>query len=743
MKPGDIGTRAAGEVSGQLTGGGGPQPGSAVEAPAGFDRRDFFKIAGSGLFVFFSIGSIGEGEVLTQEPERLPQRASYPTDFNAYLRVHESGRVTCFVGKVELGQGAKTTLAQLLADELDVAFDAVDMVMGDTDQCPWDMGTFGSLTVRQFGPVLRAACAEARGVLLELAAERLGVPVSGLQVRDGVATASADVAKKVTYAELTRGQRIERHLQPRPAPKAHTALRVIGSTPRRKDALEKVTGRAKYAGDQSLPGTLHARIVRPPAHGATLVSADTTAAEKMPGVRVVRDGSLVAVLHERPDLAQRALETVRPVFTRPEATVDDRSIFDHLVQNAPPGRQVSAAGDLAEGERQSARVFDHTYYNSYVAHAAVETHSAAARFEGEKVTVWASTQAPFTVKSQVAQALKLKPEDVRVITPYVGGGFGGKTSGPQAVEAARLARLTGRPVQVVWDRGEEFFFDTFRPAAVVKIRSGVSSAGAVTFWDFTVYGAGDREAASFYDAPHHRTMSHGGWSGQQPAGFQMFEVGPWRAPSVNTNTHARESQFDIMAAALRVDPLEFRMRHLRDPRHRRVVEAAAAKFGWTPRPAPSGRGVGVALGMYSGTYVATFAEVAVDKASGAVKVKRVVCAQEMGLIVNPDGSKQQVEGCITMGLGYPLTEEVRFKGGQVLETNFDSYEPPRFSWLPAIETILVNAPEQPSQGCGEPPIVTMGAVIANAIFDATGARLFQLPMTPERVTSALQAAGKG
>ena len=713
-------------------------PAGRPEAPASaLDRREFLKLSGSGLFVFFSLGSALDADVFAQEPERPPQRPSYPTDFNAYLRVHENGRVTCLVGKVELGQGSKTTLAQLLADELDVAFDAIDMVMGDTDQCPWDMGTFGSLTVRQFGPVLRAAAAEARGVLLELAAERLQVPVAQLQVRTAVVTDTKNAGRKVSYAELTRGQRIERHLQPRPAPKPHTALKVIGSAPRRKDALEKVTGRAKYAGDQLLPGTLHACILRPPAHGAALTSVDMSAAEKVPGVQVVRDKDLVAVLHERPDIARRALETVRAQFTRPDVTVDDESIFDRLVKNAPSGRQVDARGTLAEGEQLSATVFDETYLNAYVAHAPIETHSAVARFEGPKVTVWASTQAPFTVKSQVAQALTMKPDDVRVITPYVGGGFGGKTSGQQAVEAALLARLTGRPVQVVWERAEEFFFDTFRPAAVVKIRSGLSATGAITFWDFVVYGAGDREAVQFYNVPHQRTVSHGGWSGRQPPGFQAFDVGPWRAPSVNTNTFARESHIDLMASRLGVDPLEFRLRHLIDPRDRRVVEAAAAKFGWIPKPAPSGRGVGVAVGRYSGTYVATFAEVAVDRASGKVQVKRVVCAQEMGLIVNPDGARQQIEGCITMGLGYPLTEEVHFKGGAVLETNFDSYELPRYSWLPQIETILVEAPDQPAQGCGEPPIVTMGAVLANAIFDATGARLFRLPMTPDRVKAAI------
>jgi CO/xanthine dehydrogenase Mo-binding subunit len=334
----------------------------------------------------------------------------------------------------------------------------------------------------------------------------------------------------------------------------------------------------------------------------------------------------------------------------------------------------------------------------------------------------------------------MTPQNVRVITPYVGGGFGGKSASQQAIEAARLAKITGRPVQVVMDRAEEFFYDSFRPAAVVKIRSGTAADGKLVLWDFQVWGAGDREARPFYDIPHQRTRSAGGWMGGNPPGMHPFAVGPWRAPSVNTNTFARESHIDILANKAGRDPLEFRLSHLSDKRMRRVLEAAAKQFGWKPARTPSGRGVGVACGIYSGTYVATMAEVAVDKGAGAVQVKRVVCAQDQGVTVNPDGSRQQMEGSITMGLGYALTEEVHFKGGEVLERNFDTYRIPRFSWLPKIETILIDNPEVPASGCGEPPIINMGAVIANAIYDAVGARLLQLPMTPERIKEALKRA---
>ncbi len=708
----------------------------AADTVTGVSRREFL-LAGAGLFIFFATDPMAA----FQEPSRLPGRPSYPTDFNAYLRIGGDGRVTCFVGKVELGQGSRTSLAQLVAEELDVSFDSVDMVMGDTDLCPWDMGTFGSLSIRQFGPVLRGAAAEARAVLLQMSADYLHLPsAEHLRVKDGVVSCTQDEHKSVSYARLVEGKRIEHYLENVPV-KPVSAFTVIGKAPRRKDALDKVTGKARYAADMTPPGTLHARILRPPAHGATLKELDTAVAEKVPGVRVIRDGEMIAVLHEEPDIADRALGLIQARFEAPQPSENDRTIFDHLVKAAPPLQMVDEKGSLAEGERLATRLVEESYLNSYVAHAAMETHSAVAVIEGGKLTVWASTQTPFAVRQQLAQVVGFAPENVRVITPYVGGGFGGKSASRQAMEAARLAKIAGKPVQVVWNRAEEFFYDTFRPAAVVKIRSGLDNAGHLQFWDYCVYCAGDREAQPFYDIPHQRTQSAGSWGGGNPPGLHPFAVGPWRAPSVNTNTFARESHIDTLASKLGQDPLEFRLSHLSDPRMRRVLLAATSQFGWKAAPAPSGRGVGLACAIYSGTYVATVAEVAIDKSTGNVNVKRVVCAQDQGVTVNPDGSRQQMEGSITMGLGYALAEEVRFSDGAVLDRNFDSYQIPRFSWLPRIETILIENPETPASGCGEPPIITTGAVVANAIFDATGARLRQLPMTPARLKTALLQVG--
>ena len=694
-------------------------------------RRDFFGIAGAGLFVFFR-----SDPAAAQEPGRLPTRFSGAADLNAYLRIGADGRVTCMSGKVELGQGVMTELAQALAEELDVSFDSIDVVLGDTGLCPNDGGTYGSMTTPLLVPAVRRAGAEARAVLLELAAEKLAVPVERLQVGDGVVTGPGQPAATVTYAQLVEGKRIERRLA-NVSVKPAAAFQVIGKSPRRKDGLEKVTGRAKYCGDMIFPGLLHAAILRPPAHGAKLKSADTSAAEKVAGAQVIRDSGTVAVLHERPDIARQALALVKAEFENPPEGPDDRTIFDHIRKTAPPPRLVGAAGDLAEGERLAAGgIVESVYLNGYVAHAAMETHSATARFEDGKVTVWASTQAPFQVRSAVMSALDLPAGQVRIVSRYVGGGFGGKTEAEQGVEAARLARIAGKPVQVVWNRQEEFFHDRFRPAAVISIRAGVAG-GKIVLWDNQIVGAGDRDAVPFYDIPHRRTTSAGGWMGGNPPGMNPFEVGPWRAPSVNSITFARESHIDALAVKAGVDPLEFRLDNLSHARMRRVLETGAKQFGWKAGRAPSGRGVGVACGIYSNSCNAAFAEVAVNRSTGAVEVKRIIMALDVGLVVNPDGMRQQAEGCVMMGMGAALTVEVKFRSGEVLTRNFDGYPLARFSWLPKVEIVFVDNPGNASLGGGEAPMIAMAAVLANAIYDAVGARLLQLPMTPERVVAAL------
>ena len=698
-------------------------------------RRDFIKQS-AGIIVLVAFGSPG---LSAQEKAYSDEPVSneLPTDFNAFLIIGADGRVTCFTGKIEMGQGAITSLAQTLADELDVPYDSVDMLMGDTDLCPWDAGTWGSMTTRFFGPPLRAAAAEARGVLLELASERLELPVSQLAVRDGLIFARDDEQRRVTYGELSQGRRIERHLTVKPELKDPSQFRVVGKPMLRLDAREKVTGKAKYTGDIRLPGMLYARILRPPAHGATLTKVNTSRARSMDGVTVVEDGDLIAALHELPDMAERALRRIKAKYDVPSSAITQDTIHEHLLTFSPTPSVVAEGGDLAAGRKGAVQVIENTFYDGYVAHSPIETHAALATFEDGKLTAWASTQNPFGVRDQLATALGLSPAKVRVITPYVGGGFGGKTSNLQVVEAARLAKAAGAPVQVMRTREEEFFYDTFRPAAVVKIASGVDATGKMVLWDYDVAYAGQRGAEHFYTFPNHRTVARPrGWDG--PPGSHPFAVGAWRAPGNNTNTFARESQVDIVAASAGLDPVAFRLRHLENKRMKRTLQAAADKFGWSPAAAPSRRGWGVACGFDAGTYVAMIAQVAVDEASGQVQVERALCAQDMGVVINPQGATIQIEGCIMMGLGYALSEEIHFKGGDVLTKDFNHYKLPRFSWMPKIETHLVEANDTTPQGGGEPAIIVVGAAIANAIYDATGARLFQMAMTPKRVREAIE-----
>jgi isoquinoline 1-oxidoreductase len=511
------------------------------------NRREFLKrigVLGGGVVVYFSYGI----PLATAQSTRSEAPA-----FNAFFRIGTDGRIACYTGKIEMGQGVITSLAQMAADELNAPYDAIDMIMGDTDLCPFDRGTWGSMTIRFFGPKLREAAAEARAVLLEMAAEALKAPVDRLIAENGVIFDRTQSSNRVTYSQLSQGKIIERHLKGKAPLEDVTQFTVVGKPFLRRDALEKVTGKAKYAGDIRLPGMLYAGILRPPAHGALLKQVDPSGAKQMVGVLVVQEGDLIAALHELPDTAREALGKIRAEFEASKSKLDDKNIFDHLLEVAPEGTVVKEGGNIETGKSLASELFERTYVNGYVAHAPMETHTALAEVKDGKVTVWASTQSPFGVKEEVAGALGVPAANVRVKPVFVGGGFGGKSASRQAVEAARLAKRVGRPVQVAWSRGEEFFHDTFMPAAVVKIRSGINGSGNITLWDYAVYFAGSDGAELFYDIPHHMEISRGGW--QSSGGSHPFGTGPWRAPATNTNSFARESQMDIMAARLGKDPV--------------------------------------------------------------------------------------------------------------------------------------------------------------------------------------------
>ncbi len=694
------------------------------------NRRDFIKITGAGLFVFFTIGDM---DVFAQ---RRRFGSDYPEDFNAYLRIGEDGRVACFSAKIEMGQGVITSLAQMLAEELDVELASVDMVMGDTALCPFDFATVGSRSTKFFGPPLRKAAAEARALLIQLAAEKLNVNPDRLYTENGVIRDRGNPGTEMTYGQLTKGRSIERHLKKEDVSiKHYSKHKISGKATLRRDSMEKVTGKARFAGDMILPGMLYAKILRPPSHDASLTKVDVSAAKEIKDVIIIEEEDLIAALHEIPEQAEKALDQIKAEYEIPETDLRNKNIFEYLEKSAPNGQMVTQKGNIDDGRKEAAVSIESKFLNHYVAHAPIETHTAVVAIEKDGVKVWASTQAPFMVQTSVAQAIGFPPEKVRVLPIHVGGGFGGKTTNLETVDAARLAKLTGRPVQVAMTRKEEFFYDAVRPAAIVKAESGLDKEGRIHYWNFEILLAGTRSSEPIYDIPHQRVYARGGGFGREP--IHPFRTGAWRGPGSNTNVFAMESQTDIMAQAAGIDPLSFRLKNLADERMRRVLKAAADKFGHSFTKGPSGQGVGITCTDYLGTYVATMAKVRVDKEKGHVRVERMVCAQDMGEIINPQGAILQIEGGITMAIGAALTEEVQFKGGAILTENFDSYEITRFSGAPQIDVVLIENNDMAPQGCGEPACTTVGAVLANAVCDAIGVRLYELPMTPKRIKKAM------
>jgi len=696
-------------------------------------RRDFFTLLGGGIAVYLS--SRNPSELLALP---LIQQREVPEDFNAFLTIYEDGTVICHVGKIEMGQGPITSLPQQVADELDVSIESIKMVMGDTATCSYDAGTWGSLTTREYSHYLRAACAKARAVLLVLAAEHLNIPPANLKVKEGMVFDVSNPEKKISYGWLTRGERIERSLDEKAKIKDHTEFHYVGQSMLHADARLKVTGEAVYTADVPMRERVYAKVLRPPSHLVELSSVDYSEAEKMTGVQVVRDGALIAVLHELPDVAERALGTIKATYSADEMEVDDQSIFDHLLTATGDIREREKAGDLGAGEEQADFIVESEYYDGYKAHAPIEPHAAMALWEGEKVSVWASSQSPFGAQDQIARELGMDLEDVRVISPFVGGGFGGKIYHPQIMEVVKIARLAKKPVLLTYTREEEFFMDFFRSAAAIRIRSGFTEKGLISLWDYKHYFFEARGSDTIYNVPNKLTTSYVAKRGSR---VQPLPTGAWRAPGANSNTFARESHIDIMAAKAEIDPVEFRLRNLVDENMIAVIEALKDKFGYTPAKGPSGRGIGIACGTDAGTWVAVMVQVKVDKETGKVQPLRAAVSQDMGLCVNPQGTIIQAEGCVTMGMGYALTEDIEFKGGDVISSNFDNYQLPLFSWTPrVIDTVILDRQDQPPQGGCEPAIICMGGALANAIYDACGARLHQMPMTPERVLEGIKNA---
>jgi isoquinoline 1-oxidoreductase len=690
-------------------------------------RREFFQLAGAGVIVALLMGDESSAQ------QRRPggqQGGAGPREIGAWIHVGEKNEITLYTGKVEIGQNIRTSLSQVVAEELHVPASAVRAVMADTAAVPFDMGTFGSRTTPTMAPQLRRAAAAAREVLLDFAAEQGKVERGSLTVGGGKVTGPGG-KPAFTFGELTKGQKLMKVIVATVPTAPAGKWTVAGTSVPKVDGRAFVTGSHQYASDTRRPGMLFGKVLRPPAFRTKLASVNTAAAEKQPGVEVVHEGDFVGVVGPTEHAAAEGLALVKAEWQPTPKQVSAADLFKHLKETAGRGGGGGfggggggAQGSIEAGLKAADQTIKAAYTIAYIAHVPLEPRTATAEWDGDKLTVWTGTQRPFGVRGEVASAFGIPAERVRVITPDMGSGYGGKHSGEAAVEAARLAKAAGKPVKVVWTREEEFTWAYFRPAGLIEVAAGAKKDGTLTAWDFHNYNSGGSAVRTPYAVPNIRTAFH-------PADAPLRQ-GAYRALASTANNFARESAMDELAHAVGMDPLEFRLKNLKDVRLRAVLEAAAKKFGWGKEKSGAGRGFGLACGTEKGGFVATCAEVAIDPKK-QVRVVRAVTAFECGAVLNPDHLKNQVEGAVTMGLGGALFERIDFADGKVLNPSFADYRLPRFRDAPVQEVVLVDRKDLPSEGAGETPIIGIAPAVGNAIFAATGTRLRSMPMAPEGV----------
>ncbi|MGH9607473.1 MAG: molybdopterin cofactor-binding domain-containing protein [Terracidiphilus sp.] len=691
------------------------------------DRRDFLKLFGGGLFIGLSQRS-GQG----QESGGGFGREALPKEIEAWLHIDADGKVKVFTGKVEVGQNIRTSLAQQVAEELRVGLDTIAMTMGDTALTPFDMGTFGSRTTPTMGPELRTMAAAARQTLVEMAAAKWSVDAATLTAADGRVT-DAKNARSVSYGELTRGKGLAKVVSGDPALTPAAEWKIAGTPVAKVNGRDFVTGKHVYPSDVIRPEMLFGAVLRADGFNAALDSVDTSAAEKMAGVKVVRDGDFVGVTAPDSTTAHDALTAIKARWTVP-VQPSNANLFEVLRSGTDNGRGRGAhvVGSVEQALGKAEIKLEQQYKVQYIAHAPLEPRAAVAEWDGLNLTVWTGTQRPFGVREELAQALNVPEAQVRVIQPDMGSGYGGKHTGEAAVEAARLARAAGKPVKVEWTRRDEFTWAYFRPAGLIEIRAGARRDGTLLAWECHNYNSGNAGIGTPYDVANQTIQFH-----PSPT---VLRQGSYRSLASTANHFARESHMDAMAHAARMDALEFRLKNLSDARLRAVLQAAAEKFGWGKTSAVAGRGFGIACGTDKGGYVAACAEVEVDQATKRLRVLRVVQAWESGAIVNPDGLRNQNMGAVIQGLGGALFEQILFSNGQILNPLFSEYRVPRFRDAPQVEIVLLDRKDLASAGAGETGIDGVAPAVGNAIFAATGVRLCNLPMAPQTAAPGVAQA---
>jgi len=684
-------------------------------------RRDFVKLFGAGLAVFAVVKNAAAMQETAPAPRGFHPE-ELPKEIGAWLHIGEDGKVTGFVGKAEIGQNVRTSLAQTLADELCVPFDSVQMVLGDTALTPFDAGTFGSRSTPTMTPQLRKMAAAARGLLKEKAAQQWNVSAEKLVAANGKITDPAN-GRSLRYAELAK-EELGHQTPPAKDPvKPANEWTIAGQPLPKTDARSFVTGGHRYTTDLCPEGMLYGKVLRPPSLGATLVSYDDSAAKAMKDVVVVRDGDFIGAAAPTVAAVQAALAKVHAQW-KGVPQISDKDIFSYLKNSAEPSKDErfrKAKGSVTDGLAAAAHKLETSYTVAYIAHAPLEPRAAVAQWNANKLTVWMGTQRPFAVRDDLADIFHVPEKDVRVIVPDTGSAYGGKHTSDAGLEAARIARATsGRPVKLVWTREEEFTWAYFRPAGVIEIKSGIGADGKLTAWEFHNYHSGMSAIETPYDVANQLIQYH-----QVPL---VLRCGSYRGLAATANHFARETHMDSLAYDAGMDPLQFRLANLSDARMRTVLETGAKAFGWPRQKTDDGQGFGVAIGTEKGSYVATFAEIQVDAKTKAIRVKKLVEVFECGAIVNPDGLRNQVVGAMIQGLGGALFEAIHFENGHITNAHFASYRLPRFRDVPEIEAILLDRKDIPSAGAGETPIMAIAPAICNAYYDATKVRLNSLPL---------------
>jgi len=729
-------------------------------------RRDFTAGLGAIVVAF----SLDPRRAAAQEPARLPGSLQTNRRLDAWLRINADGTATVFTGKVELGQGILTALKQIAAEELDLPLERIAMISGDTGRTPNEGQTAGSQSVENSGTALRMAGAEARAILLELAAKHLGVAADTLAVADG--TISVADGRKVTYGELAGEVDLKREATAKVAPKPAARHRIVGQSIPRFDIPAKVTGGAAFVQDVRQPDMVHGRVVRPPRYGATLQSVDEGAAKALPGViAVVRDGSFLGVVAEREEQAIKAREALIKSAKWKEGPElpDPARIHAHL-KSLP-------ATDHVIGVKQApvpdgVRTFAATYTKPYIAHASIGPSAALAEFRDGKLTVWTHSQGVFPLRAELVSALKLKPDDVRCIHVEGSGCYGHNGADDVALDAALLARgVPGRPVRLQWMRDDEFAWEPYGAAMTMEAKAALDANGRIVDWQYELWsnthsmrpqstkganvlaawylnepqhsgppqgipqpaGGGDRNSIPLYEFPNQRVLHH--FIADMP-----IRVSALRTLGAYANVFAVESFMDELAAAAGTDPVAFRLAHMKDARARAVIEAVAKTSGWKEGEkgdGTRGRGIGFAKYKNLACYVAVVAEVEIDRATGNVRVPRAYATTDAGLVINPDGLVAQIEGGIVQSASWTLKEQVRFDAGGITSRDWASYPILTMREAPKVTVEVINRPNERPLGAGEGSQGPAVAAIANAFANATGKRIRELPMSPDRVKAAL------